>query len=142
MLGKGSFATVYKATYKHLDVAVKVINMQPDEDDDESKELRERFAEFRKEVSLMSGLDNPHLMELLGLCIEDDCMLMITEFAAFGDLYNFLQDPEYALLLPQCTEARDLLPHRHIQTSLLRAVFYSLSLSLSSKLTRVHTLAL
>lgn len=94
VLGKGSFATVYKATYKHLDVAVKVINMQPDEDDDESKELRERFAEFRKEVSLMSGLDNPHLMELLGLCIEDDCMLMITEFAAFGDLYNFLQDPK------------------------------------------------
>ena len=85
---------MYKAHYKGREVAVKVINMQAEDDVDAHEELRERFAEFRKEVSLMAGLDNPHLVELLGLCIEDDCMLMVTEFAAYGDLYSFLSNEE------------------------------------------------
>ena len=95
-LGEGSFARVYKATYKGDTVAVKVIKLDNEHSDsltqNDDDALRERFVEFRKEVSLMSGLVHANLVELKGLCLDSSEMLMVTEFLAGGDLYNFLHD--------------------------------------------------
>eukprot|EP00339_Tiarina_fusa_P014873 CAMPEP_0117053630 /NCGR_PEP_ID=MMETSP0472-20121206/37103_1 /TAXON_ID=693140 ORGANISM="Tiarina fusus, Strain LIS" /NCGR_SAMPLE_ID=MMETSP0472 /ASSEMBLY_ACC=CAM_ASM_000603 /LENGTH=224 /DNA_ID=CAMNT_0004768777 /DNA_START=509 /DNA_END=1180 /DNA_ORIENTATION=+ len=93
-LGEGSFARVYRATYKGSEVAVKVIKLDSDSPDikETDEQLRERFVEFRHEVSLMSGLDHPNLVELKGLCLDTDEMLMVTEYLAYGDLFNFLHD--------------------------------------------------
>jgi serine/threonine protein kinase len=49
-----------------------------------------RFAEFRREALLMSGLEHNNLVELTGMCIEQSQMLMVTEYLKFGDLYGFL----------------------------------------------------
>jgi len=38
----------------------------------------------------MSGLDHLNLVELTGMCIEHNKMLMVTEFLQHGDLYGFL----------------------------------------------------
>ena len=93
-LGEGSFAIVYRGKLKEEEVAIKVIKMQNDNDDnmDTDEILRNRFAEFRREVSLMSGLDHQNLVELKGLCLEANSMFMVTEFLAYGDLYNFLHN--------------------------------------------------
>ena len=46
------------------------------------------FAEFRREVWLMSGLVHPNLVVLKGICTEPLCILM--EFMNHGDLYQFI----------------------------------------------------
>ena len=98
-LGEGSFAKVYRAEYQNNEVAVKIIKINNEEEEGEGSvnALLERFAEFRREVSLMSGLDHENLVELKGLCLDQDTMYMVTEFLAFGDLYNFLHNPSNEL---------------------------------------------
>eukprot|EP01104_Vermistella_antarctica_P008583 TRINITY_DN2152_c3_g2_i1.p1 TRINITY_DN2152_c3_g2~~TRINITY_DN2152_c3_g2_i1.p1 ORF type:complete len:2315 (-),score=537.97 TRINITY_DN2152_c3_g2_i1:61-7005(-) len=58
-------------------------------------EFLARFGEFRKEVTLMSGLDHPNLVMLKGLSVDVDtsAMFMITEFMECGDLFQFLKEP-------------------------------------------------
>lgn len=93
-LGEGGFAVVYKGTYEDKDVAIKVIKMQEDGFDgtESDQALRERFADFRHEVSLMNGLYHQNLVELVGLCVNSKSMWMVTEFLPFGNLYSFLHN--------------------------------------------------
>ena len=101
-LGEGSFARVYRGEYNHHEVAIKLIKLQNEDTEvkESDEELRSRFNEFRREVSLMSGLDHPNLVELIGLCLESNSMLMVTEFLKYGDLYSFLHKPENVIDWP------------------------------------------
>ena len=79
-IGDGGFASVYYGVYDDCEVAVKEF--------DKSDSVLECFPEFRKEVSLMVGLQHPNTVGLLGICKQPLCAL--TEFCAFGDLYSYL----------------------------------------------------
>lgn len=48
----------------------------------------EAFAEFRREIWIMSELSHPCLVAMTGFCMRPCCI--ITEFVACGDLYQFI----------------------------------------------------
>src|SRR5690606_3617068 len=76
------FGMVYEAYWDHQRVAVKQISV-------EGKDEEKIYHEFRKEVSIMSELKNPFLVNLLGFCIEPT-FAIIMDFAEYGDLYSYI----------------------------------------------------
>ncbi|GAB2227807.1 hypothetical protein Droror1_Dr00009634 [Drosera rotundifolia] len=59
-IGSGSFGTVYKCELHHTTMAVKILHS---EEDSESKQ-------FHQELEILSGVFHPHLLLLLGACID------------------------------------------------------------------------
>ena len=79
-VGEGGFASVFYGTHNGKEIAIKKI--------DKNESLAECFPEFRKEVSLMAGLQHPNTVGLIGLCMQPFCI--ITEFCPYGDLYSYI----------------------------------------------------
>ncbi|KAJ7308039.1 hypothetical protein JRQ81_008540 [Phrynocephalus forsythii] len=46
--------------------------------------------DFLKEIKIMSRLKDPNIIRLLGVCVRDDPLCMITEYMENGDLHQFL----------------------------------------------------
>ncbi|XP_026547983.1 epithelial discoidin domain-containing receptor 1-like, partial [Notechis scutatus] len=53
-----------------------------------------RRNDFLKEVKIMSRLKDPNIVRLLGVCVRDDPLCMITEYMENGDLNQFLSGHE------------------------------------------------
>ncbi|XP_067830092.1 discoidin domain-containing receptor 2-like isoform X2 [Heptranchias perlo] len=68
-----------------LMVAVKMLRS------DATKNARN---DFLKEVKIMSRLKDPNIIRLLGVCVRDDPLCMITEYMENGDLNQFLCNHE------------------------------------------------
>uniref|UniRef100_UPI00398EC745 discoidin domain-containing receptor 2-like isoform X3 n=1 Tax=Pristiophorus japonicus TaxID=55135 RepID=UPI00398EC745 len=68
-----------------LMVAVKMLRS------DATKNARN---DFLKEVKIMSRLKDPNIIRLLGVCVRDDPLCMITEYMENGDLNQFLGNHE------------------------------------------------
>ena len=86
-LGQGRFGLVVQAEVKFPGeqsetVAIKVLK------DGVTPEIRK---EFFREATLMNTFDHPNIVQLLGVCIEQDPLCMIFEFMELGDLNNFLR---------------------------------------------------
>eukprot|EP00118_Oscarella_pearsei_P012952 m.99072 g.99072 ORF g.99072 m.99072 type:complete len:542 (+) comp37030_c0_seq2:385-2010(+) len=82
-IGEGGSGVVYKAQWNEDIVAVK--------------ELRSRMLlegekdEFRREALLMSKLRHPNIVLLMGICLDDGCMCIVTEFMAQGSVSSILR---------------------------------------------------
>ncbi|XP_077332292.1 discoidin domain-containing receptor 2-like [Lithobates pipiens] len=50
--------------------------------------------DFLKEIKIISRLKHPNIIRLLGVCIRDDPLCMITEYMENGDLNQFLSQRE------------------------------------------------
>lgn len=87
-LGKGGFASVYKAKWLDSDVVVKKIRMDPDAGDEERREIREAFA---REVSIWFDLSHPHIARLFGAC-HVGTPFFVCEFASNGTLCEYLDN--------------------------------------------------
>ncbi|XP_044529697.1 epithelial discoidin domain-containing receptor 1 isoform X2 [Gracilinanus agilis] len=68
-------------------VAVKIL--RPDATKNASSPLFSR-NDFLKEVKIMSRLKDPNIIRLLGVCVQDDPLCMITDYMENGDLNQFL----------------------------------------------------
>ena len=80
-IGVGSSCTVYKGTYRHTPVAVKVIK----------NNTQSSLKEFEREVEAMIKLRHPNLVLFMGASIEKD-LCIVTEFC-FGDtLFSLLHE--------------------------------------------------
>ncbi|KAH3758484.1 leucinerich repeat kinase [Pelomyxa schiedti] len=82
-IGSGGFGKIYKALLDGREVAVKELIVKSEED-----EVLEKLLEFKKEVMLMSMLDNPFIVKLYGICVSPPMMIM--EFVVMGDLFKIL----------------------------------------------------
>uniref|UniRef100_A0A8C3PX23 receptor protein-tyrosine kinase n=1 Tax=Chrysolophus pictus TaxID=9089 RepID=A0A8C3PX23_CHRPC len=72
-------------THQPVLVAVKMLRS------DVNKTARN---DFLKEIKIMSRLKNPNIIRLLGVCVHDDPLCMITEYMENGDLNQFLSQRE------------------------------------------------
>ena len=86
-IGKGGFATVYKANYKGKQVALKKIDIV------EGSTAVEVFNDFIRETWIMNGIQHRNIIGFHGLCTTPLCIM--TDFAAFGNLYDFLHNEEH-----------------------------------------------
>ncbi|XP_075690978.1 discoidin domain-containing receptor 2-like [Rhinoderma darwinii] len=50
--------------------------------------------DFLKEIKIISRLKHPNIIRLLGVCVQDDPLCMITEYMENGDLNQFLSQRE------------------------------------------------
>eukprot|EP01133_Synstelium_polycarpum_P002362 gene2362-2691_t len=85
-IGEGGTATVYKGTWRNNHVAIKLLQT-----DKIGISFTKVFAEFRREIFIMSSFYHPNILDLKGFCLEPLCI--ITEFMSGGNLYEYIHDP-------------------------------------------------
>ncbi|KAK2447801.1 putative serine/threonine-protein kinase pbl23 [Trifolium repens] len=84
LVGEGGFGNVYKGYMKSIEqnVAVKTLN----------REGNQGTREFFAEVLMLSMVNHPNLVRLIGYCVEDDQRVLVYEYMANGSLENHLLD--------------------------------------------------
>ncbi|KAL8209465.1 hypothetical protein R6Q57_006197 [Mikania cordata] len=84
ILGEGGFGRVYRARMdENLCVAVKRL-------DDGSQDA---IKEFQTEVDLLSKIQHPNIITLLGYCVHDETRLLVYELMHNGSLESQLHGP-------------------------------------------------
>ena len=87
-LGSGSYGKVKMAEHKLTGqlVAIKIVKKSAIESRPDME------IKIRREISLMRLLDHPHLMKLIDICESPRHLYIILEYAAHGELFDFLVD--------------------------------------------------
>ena len=84
VIGKGSFGNVYKAIWSGTDVAVKMLHI---------RQNNEERQDFIREVSLLSALRHPNIVQFLGTHVKDEEeFYMIFEYMSQGSLYGIIHN--------------------------------------------------
>ena len=94
ILGKGSFATVYRAFHNKTKkkFAIKVINIDLEKTD--SKELEN----IRREIKVQGTLNHKSIIKLYHHEYRENKVFLILELAEKGNLFNFLKNLKKPLL--------------------------------------------
>ncbi|KAL9149511.1 hypothetical protein ABFS82_12G114000 [Erythranthe guttata] len=84
LLGKGGFGRVYKGTLKSGEVvAIKKMELP-------SFKAAQGEREFRVEVDILSRLDHPNLVNLIGYCADGKQRFLVYEYMHKGNLQDHL----------------------------------------------------
>lgn len=84
LIGKGGFGKVYKGILRNGEVvAIKKMEVPPSKQADSEHE-------FRVEVDILSRLDHPYLVTLIGYCADGQQRFLVYEFMPKGNLHNLL----------------------------------------------------
>ncbi|GMH31137.1 hypothetical protein Nepgr_032980 [Nepenthes gracilis] len=84
LLGKGGFGRVYKGVLRSGEVvAVKKMELPP-------SKAAEGEREFRVEVDILSRLDHPNLVSLIGYCADGKQRFLVYEYMPNGNLQDHL----------------------------------------------------
>lgn len=87
-IGSGSYGVVYQAIWMGSTVAVKELYL---------RKLSHLNEDFIKEVSIMSRLKFPNVVEFFGVCMEAGRYGIVMEFLPKGALYYLLKDNKQSL---------------------------------------------
>jgi serine/threonine protein kinase len=94
LLGKGSQGDVYRADWRGTLVAVKTVDM--------ATMPAQAIEEFCTEAEIMRQLRHPCLNALMGVCIENPNLCIITELVARGSLFDLFQDKHTPITWRKC----------------------------------------
>ncbi|KAK9863190.1 hypothetical protein WJX84_005860 [Apatococcus fuscideae] len=84
-LGQGGFGQVYRATWNGTQtVAVKTLK---------PNSTTQAGLDFLQEVAILRQAHAENVVRFLGVCIQNDSILLVTEYMAGGDLFHALADP-------------------------------------------------
>lgn len=95
-LGSGAFGEVFEGKAKGLssggtDTKVAVKTLKKGASDQEK-------TEFLQEAQLMSHFKHEHILQLLGVCLDNDPQFIIMELMEGGDLLTYLRDSRGGLV--------------------------------------------
>ncbi|XP_039059520.1 probable serine/threonine-protein kinase PBL5 isoform X2 [Hibiscus syriacus] len=83
-LGSGGFGKVYKGFLEKTNQAVAIKQLD--------RNGLQGIKEFVVEVSILSMMEHPNLVQLIGFCTEGDQRLLVYEYMPLGSLENHLYD--------------------------------------------------
>jgi serine/threonine protein kinase len=89
LLGQGGYASVFLAQWKSRGISVAVKQLKMDLLAATATSDINSRAEFIHEIRLMSTLNHPNILTLLGVCYSEN-MLLLTEYMDFGSLAQVL----------------------------------------------------
>ena len=84
LIGKGSFAEVWKASWKGQEIAVKLISLK--------KMSRRNLEQMSKEVQLMSSLRHPCILQFFGSGMDANYLLIAMELMENGTVHDLLNN--------------------------------------------------
>lgn len=91
MKASGSTCKVYRGMYKNEDVAVKKISGI------HNTNKKNFLKEFKREITLLVSIpSHQNLLNLLGFCVNEDDVCLVTEYCEGGTLFDIL----YKKILP------------------------------------------
>lgn len=85
IIGEGSFGKVYKGRKKHTGHAV-ALKFIP-----KAGRAEKELKSLRREITIMSGLKHPNIIELFDHFETNKDVVVVTEFAE-GELFQILED--------------------------------------------------
>ncbi|ELR20711.1 protein kinase domain containing protein [Acanthamoeba castellanii str. Neff] len=87
-IGKGNFGEVWVGKYLGLDVAIKRLFFTDDE-------FMQKYIE--REMDTLTGLTHPNIVQLMGICTDNNDVYIVTEFVTGGNLRKKLKEKTVAL---------------------------------------------
>eukprot|EP01121_Diplochlamys_sp_Union-15-3_P022457 TRINITY_DN9570_c0_g1_i1.p1 TRINITY_DN9570_c0_g1~~TRINITY_DN9570_c0_g1_i1.p1 ORF type:complete len:517 (-),score=74.42 TRINITY_DN9570_c0_g1_i1:126-1676(-) len=93
LIAGGASGKVYLGSYNDLIVAIKDLSARFAFEGDNL------FYNFQRELSLLSSLKHPNIVNIIGACIEPPDLWIIMEYAERGSLYKVLQ--EETIVIPK-----------------------------------------
>lgn len=91
-IGQGASAIVYEGLYRGNRVAIKMINLKPNDKRPREKIRQEMIEEF----NIMSTFKEAHVVKFYGVCVETR-LCMVLEFCEQGSLFDVLQCEDFVL---------------------------------------------
>lgn len=89
-VGEGGCSNVYKGYLPGgKQVAVKIL-----------KQYKEAWSDFSLEIDIMSSLKHKHITPLIGICVEDNHLILVYDFLSQGSLDERLQGKRRKSVLP------------------------------------------
>jgi len=89
LLGEGSHGRVDEGTYKHTQVAVKRLYRARMSD--------EEMITMRREAAILSSLEHPNIVKMMGLCIAGSNLQLVMELVPRGSLRSLLSNFSHKL---------------------------------------------
>ncbi|CAF1633493.1 unnamed protein product, partial [Didymodactylos carnosus] len=86
-LGIGHFGQVFKAQYKNMPVAVKVLN-------ERTVDNRKEKNNFIREALMLSKYDHKNIVKFIGIAAMKDPIMIVMELVEKGSLSNYLENPQ------------------------------------------------
>ncbi|ELP90695.1 serine-threonine protein kinase, putative [Entamoeba invadens IP1] len=83
-IGGGTFGIVYKAEWRKVDVAVKVMKS-------DLVDMMDLLPNFVQEAEMMERIRCPYIVNFIGCVITQDTLCLVTEFCQLGSLRKFMQ---------------------------------------------------
>ena len=92
-LGHGYFGSVHRGVWRQsLEVAVKTLRHK---DGRSQEDFNKEKNTFLSETEIMKRLNHPHLVKMLGICVEKSPFYLVQELCQNGDLKHHLKTFEF-----------------------------------------------
>ncbi|BFU19183.1 protein kinase domain containing protein [Entamoeba histolytica HM-1:IMSS-B] len=83
-IGSGTFGIVYRAEWRGVDVAVKVMKT-------DLFDLNDLLPNFLQEVELLEKIRCPYIINFIGSVTSSDTLALVTEFCPLGSLRRYIK---------------------------------------------------
>lgn len=90
----GTYGQLFRGVYDGLEVAVKLLKQPSTEAEADAANGQDLEHQCRQEVDMLSRLQHPNVLRLVGACQRPPQWCIITEFMSGGDLRGFLSKQE------------------------------------------------